>query len=89
MGSVFPYIDPFPSSWSNCKQLLKDLGLEYKKYMLVLMIAYYIGMKGKTKKYVINVVVHDGRIMKRNYQIRYYAISLSFQDYLGFTSRLR
>ena len=29
-GFIFPYIDPFPSAWSNCKQLLKDLRLEYE-----------------------------------------------------------
>ena len=31
LSSVFPHIDHIPSSWSNCKQLLKDLGLEYEK----------------------------------------------------------
>ena len=29
--TVFPQINPFPSSWSKCKQLKKDLGLSYEK----------------------------------------------------------
>ena len=31
LGTIFPQINPLPSSWSKCKQLLKDLGLEYEK----------------------------------------------------------
>ena len=31
LRSVFPHIDPIPSSWINCKQLLKYLGLEYDR----------------------------------------------------------
>jgi len=37
-----------------------------KIYMLVLTIAYYTGMKGKNKNYVINVIVREGKIVKRN-----------------------
>ena len=29
--TVFPQINLFPSSWSKCKQLKKDLGLSYEK----------------------------------------------------------
>ena len=29
--TVFPQVNPFPSSWSKCKQLKKDLGLTYEK----------------------------------------------------------
>ena len=31
LGYVLPQISTFTSSWSDCKQLLMDLGLEYEK----------------------------------------------------------
>jgi len=31
LSAVFPQINPFPSSWSKCEQLKKDLGLSYEK----------------------------------------------------------
>jgi len=54
-----------------------------KKCMPILMIAYYIGMKRKNKKYVINVVVRNGRIVKRNCQLRCYALSFAESNFIS------
>jgi len=51
-----------------------------KKYMPVLMIVYCIGVKRNDKNHAPSVVLHDGRIVKRNCLLKYYAISLSFLD---------
>ena len=75
LSTVFPQINPFPSSWSKCKQLKKDLGLYYEKIHVCLndCILYWAGRE--TTKSAISVTLEDGQTRIRNYCIRFYIIN--------------
>jgi len=83
LATVFPQINPFPSSWSKCKQFKKDLGLHYEKILACPNDCIYWG--GRENQEECNkCFTSRWKDQEKKLPHKVYAIFPLFPGYLGY-----